>query len=86
MAWSRSQSRKRGTQSTPSWLRWGLIFDDRDIEWAVATRFQGHKGLIMIENARGSSLDPSADDTTTKMGIDATKPIGGEGFDRVTVD
>jgi UbiD family decarboxylase len=62
------------------------IFDDRDIEWAVATRFQGHKGLIMIENARGSSLDPSADDTTTKMGIDATKPIGGEGFDRVTVD
>jgi UbiD family decarboxylase len=37
----------------------------------------------MIENARGSSLDPSADETTTKVGIDATKPIGGEGFDRV---
>ncbi|MBU0684516.1 MAG: UbiD family decarboxylase [Thermoplasmatota archaeon] len=59
------------------------IFDDRDVEWAVATRFQGHKGLVMIENARGSSLDPSADETTTKVGIDATKPIGGEGFDRV---
>jgi len=59
------------------------VFDDRDVEWAVATRFQGHKGLVMIENARGSSLDPSADETTTKVGIDATKPIGGEGFDRV---
>jgi len=59
------------------------IYDDRDVEWAVATRFQGHKGLVMIENARGSSLDPSADETTTKVGIDATKPIGEEGFDRV---
>ncbi|MCU0852314.1 MAG: UbiD family decarboxylase [Thermoplasmata archaeon] len=59
------------------------VFDDRDVEWAVATRFQGHKGLVVIENARGSSLDPSADETTTKVGIDATKPVGGEGFDRV---
>ncbi len=59
------------------------IFDDREVEWAVATRFQGHKGFVMIENARGSSLDPSADETTTKIGIDATKPIGAEGFDRV---
>jgi UbiD family decarboxylase len=59
------------------------IFDDQSVEWAVATRFQGHKGLVVIENARGSSLDPSADETTTKVGIDATKPVGGEGFDRV---
>jgi UbiD family decarboxylase len=59
------------------------VFADRDVEWAVATRFQGHKGLVVIENARGSSLDPSAGETTTKVGIDATKPIGGEGFDRV---
>ena len=59
------------------------VFDDQDVEWAVATRFQGHKGLVVIENARGSSLDPSADETTTKVGIDATKPIGAEGFDRV---
>lgn len=62
------------------------IFDDRDVEWAVATRFQGHKGLVVIENARGSSLDPSADETTTKVGIDATKPVGAEGFDRVRAD
>jgi len=59
------------------------IFDDQEVEWAVATRFQGHKGLVVIENARGSSLDPSAEETTTKVGIDATKPVGGEGFDKV---
>lgn len=59
------------------------IFDDREVEWAVATRFQGHRGLVVIENARGSSLDPSADETTTKVGIDATKPVGAKGFDRV---
>ena len=59
------------------------VFDDHEVEWAVATRFQGHKGLVVIENARGSSLDPSADETTTKVGIDATKPIGGVGFDKV---
>lgn len=59
------------------------IFNDEEVEWAVATRFQGHKGLVVIENARGSSLDPSADETTTKVGIDATKPVGGQGFDKV---
>jgi UbiD family decarboxylase len=59
------------------------IYDDREVEWAVATRFQGHKGLVVVRNARGSSLDPSADETTTKIGIDATKPVGGAGFDRV---
>ena len=59
------------------------IYNDRDVEWAVATRFQGHRGLVVVENARGSSLDPSAGETTTKVGIDATKPVGGVGFDRV---
>ncbi len=59
------------------------IYDDRQVEWAVATRFQGHRDLVVVENARGSSLDPSAEETTTKVGIDATKPIGGIGYDRV---
>jgi UbiD family decarboxylase len=47
----------------------------KDVEWAMATRFQGEKGLVMIKNARGSSLDPSGDqklNLTTKIGIDAT--------------
>jgi UbiD family decarboxylase len=47
----------------------------KDVEWAIATRFQGDRGLVMIKNARGSSLDPSGDqelNLTTKIGIDAT--------------
>ena len=54
------------------------IYDDRDVEWAMATRFQADRGII-IKRERGSSLDPSSgeDNTTSKMGMDATMPIGG---------
>ncbi len=53
------------------------IFNDREVEWAVATRFQADKGLVVVPGATGSSLDPSAtkDGVTTKWGIDATLPI-----------
>jgi len=49
-----------------------------DVEWAIATRFQADKDLIVIPNIRGSSLDPSADQEnalTAKMGIDATRSL-----------
>jgi UbiD family decarboxylase len=62
------------------------IYDDRQVEWAVATRFQAHRGLVVVNNAAGSSLDPSSDGTTSKMGIDATKPIGSKGFDLAKID
>jgi len=54
--------------------------DDSDavaVEFAMATRFQADKDLVIIKNVRGSSLDPSSDQKklrTTKMGIDATIP------------
>lgn len=54
------------------------ISDPVSVEWAIATRFQGDRGLVMIRGARGSSLDPSADQealTTTKLGFDATRPL-----------
>ncbi|RLC77548.1 MAG: hypothetical protein DRJ03_26660, partial [Chloroflexi bacterium] len=41
-------------------------------------RFQADEDLLIIPNARGSSLDPSADQETcltTKMGADATRPL-----------
>ena len=47
------------------------------VEYAMATRFQADKDLIIIKNVRGSSLDPSSDQQklkTAKMGIDATRP------------
>jgi len=47
-----------------------------DVEWAIATRFRADKDLVVIRNARGSSLDPSAENSlTTKVGIDATMPL-----------
>ncbi len=52
------------------------IYDDRDVEWAIATRFQADRDLVIVPNARGSSLDPSAEKSlTAKWGIDATKPL-----------
>ncbi|HKZ48725.1 MAG TPA: UbiD family decarboxylase [Thermoplasmata archaeon] len=53
------------------------VFDDREVEWAVATRFQADRGLVVLTGARGSSIDPSRhpDGTTAKLGIDATAPL-----------
>ncbi|MGC8663037.1 MAG: UbiD family decarboxylase [Thermoplasmata archaeon] len=44
-----------------------------DVEWSIATRFQGDRDMV-IKKERGSSLDPSRyeNDITTKIGIDAT--------------
>ena len=50
------------------------IFDDRQVEWAVATSFQADR-VLRIPGAAGSSLDPSAEGTTWKMGLDATIPL-----------
>jgi len=56
------------------------------VEYAMATRFQADKDLIIIKNVRGSSLDPSSNQQklrTAKMGIDATKSFSKqpEGFE-----
>jgi UbiD family decarboxylase len=52
------------------------VENPREVEWAIATRFQADKDLILIKRARGSTLDPSAENGfTDKMGLDATKPI-----------
>jgi len=58
----------------------------QSVEYAMATRFQADKDLIILTNVRGSSLDPSSDQKkllTAKMGIDATKPLSKkpEGFE-----
>jgi UbiD family decarboxylase len=54
------------------------VHNMEEVEWAIATRFQGNEDLVIIPNARGSTLDPSAnqeDGLTTKIGIDATCPL-----------
>ena len=53
------------------------IHDPHEVEWAVATRFQVDRDLVVIAGAQGSRLDPSADDGFgAKMGLDATRPLG----------
>lgn len=55
------------------------IFDDEAVLWAVSNRFQADRDLVVIANAQGSELDPTAGPggVNAKMGLDATKPLTG---------
>ena len=50
------------------------LFDDRQVNWAIATRCQPDRDITIVTNARGSDLDPSTreDGYTAKWGVDAT--------------
>jgi 2,5-furandicarboxylate decarboxylase 1 len=50
------------------------IFNDRQVNWAIATRCQPDRDIAIITNTRGSDLDPSnkEDGNTAKWGVDAT--------------
>ena len=50
------------------------VFNDRQVNWAIATRCQPDRDIVTISNARGSDLDPSTkeDGNTAKWGVDAT--------------
>ena len=57
------------------------IYNPLEVEWAMATRFQGDQMMVVKEREPGSSLDPSAEPgtkMTTKIGFDLTKPLGEE--------
>jgi 2,5-furandicarboxylate decarboxylase 1 len=55
------------------------VFDAEAVEWAVATRFQADRDLVMVGHAQGSRLDPSSDDgVSAKLGFDCTVPLGAE--------
>jgi 2,5-furandicarboxylate decarboxylase 1 len=52
------------------------IHNSAEVEWAVATRFQADRDLLIVNNSQGSKLDPSTrDGVGAKMGLDATKPL-----------
>jgi 2,5-furandicarboxylate decarboxylase 1 len=50
------------------------VFDDRQVNWAIATRCQPDRDITVITHARGSDLDPSTkeDGLSAKWGVDAT--------------
>jgi 2,5-furandicarboxylate decarboxylase 1 len=51
------------------------------VEWAVATRFQPDRDLVVVKGALGSILDPSTDHgISAKWGLDATRPVKYEGL------
>ena len=55
------------------------IYNPLEVEWAMATRFQGDRDLVILPKETGSSLDPSAEPgtrMTTKIGFDLTAPVG----------
>ena len=68
------------------------VFDGTDVEWAIATRVQADKDVIIISGARSKPLDPSLPPTpgriptTAKMGVDATIPddVPRERFQRLS--
>lgn len=57
------------------------VFDERQVLWAMATRLQADRGVTIVPQhmGMGCTLDPSTDELsrTSKMGIDATKPLSG---------
>src|SRR5262245_1977556 len=57
------------------------IHDPNEVEWAVTTRSQADRDLVIVSHAQGSRLDPSTrDGVGAKLGIDATKPLDAPAF------
>jgi 2,5-furandicarboxylate decarboxylase 1 len=67
------------------------VHSPQEVEWAIATRFQADRDLVVVADAQGSPLDPSTtvrfihshagkpplhqQGLSAKMGLDATKPL-----------
>jgi 2,5-furandicarboxylate decarboxylase 1 len=68
------------------------VFDPTEVEWAIATRVQGDRDVMIVSNSRAKPLDPSLPQgfgvvpTGAKVGIDATIPEGipREHYERIT--
>jgi UbiD family decarboxylase len=60
------------------------IYDPAAVEWAMATRFQADRDLLVFKDQPGSSLDPSGrhkpgeKSKSSKMGLDCTIPWGSD--------
>src|SRR5262247_1402362 len=69
------------------------VFNPTEVEWAIATRVQGDRDVMVVTHARGKPLDPSLAPTppgvvptTAKVGIDATisEGIPRERYERIS--
>jgi UbiD family decarboxylase len=59
------------------------VFSDEQVDWALATRFQGDRDLVVQTDMRAIPIDPSLEGsrTTAKVGFDLTVPFGGRGIE-----
>ena len=57
------------------------IRDDRQVDWALGTRFQADQDLVILQGMLGMTMDPSLKGRRTgaKSGFDCTKPFGRDG-------
>ena len=64
------------------------IFDMSDVMWAISTRVRAEQDIVFIPGCKGAILDPTSDPetfTVTKMGIDATRPVGKDFAERLAI-
>jgi UbiD family decarboxylase len=63
------------------------VFDESDVLWAMATRVQADRDLVVIGGSLGAILDPSAspEGLTAKLGIDATRSFGEAGAEKLVM-
>jgi 2,5-furandicarboxylate decarboxylase 1 len=77
------------------YIKYAIVVDEdinvnnsEEVAWAVYGRFQADEDLVILEDLPGQPLDPSTKEgfKSTKVGIDATKPIRtGMKFERIDV-
>ncbi|MBO5130894.1 MAG: UbiD family decarboxylase, partial [Romboutsia sp.] len=63
------------------------IYSYKDVEFALASRVQAGEDVIIIKDALGSALEASHvyKGLSDKMGIDATKPLNVDIFERAVI-
>ncbi len=64
------------------------VYDESDVLWALATRMQADRDLVVVSGSLGAILDPSASEqgVTAKLGIDATRPFGEPFAEKLVMD
>ncbi len=82
-----------GALTRTPWIKHAFAFDpdiditdDDEVLWALSTRVVPERDIFFVPGARGNRLDPTTyvltrlarDGMVTKMGVDATVPIGHE--------
>src|SRR6202166_3867248 len=57
------------------------IHDDRQVDWALGTRFQADQDMVVLQGMLGMTMDPSLNGRRTgaKSVFDCTKPFGRDG-------